>query len=120
MVIALTQPQETEDLQLEVNISTTLGITAEQARRKVTRFLMDNVSMFLSPQEPMLVVTALEQIHWRFPISLSMGRQGNLGQVGEINVDAHTGELLLDEVILTEITDNAQRLAQSTAHPTVG
>lgn len=119
MVIALTQPQETENLQLEVNISTTLGITAEQARRKVTRFLMDNVSMFLSPSSPLLVVKTQEQIWWRFPIGLNLGQHGYLGQVGEINVDAYTGELLLDDDSLERIEVNAQRLAQGAAHPTV-
>ncbi len=120
MVIALSRPPETENLKLEVNISTTLGITAEQARRKVIRFLMDNISMFLSPQAPLLVVASSEQIFWRFPIILSMGQQGSLGQVGEIEVDAHTGELLLDNDSLVRMEANAQRLAQSATHSTVG
>ena len=92
MVIALTQPQETENLHLEVNISAILGITAEQSRRKVTRFLMDHVSMFLSLASPLLVVESQEKIYWRFPVGLSLGQQGYLGQVGEIDVDAYTGE----------------------------
>ncbi len=116
MVIALTQPQETENLQLEVNISATLGITAEQARRKVSRFLMDHVSMFLSPSAPLLVVESQEKIYWRFPVGLSLGQQGYLGQVGEVDVDAYTGELLLDNDSLARVEANAQRLAQSTAH----
>ncbi len=119
MVIALTQPQETENLQLEVNISTTLGITAEQARRKVARHLMDHVSMFLSPASPLLVVESQTQIYWRFPIGRSLGQQGYLGQVGEIDVDAYTGELLLNNTSLAKIEANAQRLAQSTTHPPV-
>jgi hypothetical protein len=119
MMIALTQPQETENLQLEVNISATLGITAEEARRKVNRFLMDNVSMFLSPSVPLLVVESQEKIYWRFPIGLILGQQGYLGQVGEVDVDAYTGELLLDGHALVRIEANAQRLAQSTSHPPV-
>ena len=120
MVIALTPSPNEDELQVELSISTRLSLTADQARRKTTRFLMDNISMFLTPVNPLLVVTDQEHIQWRFSIMLVLGQQGKLGQVGELNVDAYTGEILVDEVDLMEIKDNAQRLAQSTTHSTVG
>lgn len=122
MAIALTQPTpgagnpqimlDEAQLQLEVKISAKLGITAEQAKRKLTRFFMDEVSLFISPQAPLLVLTDQEAIFWRFPIVFSMGKHGQLGQVGEIDVDARSGALLLDEAILEKIKTNARILAR--------
>ncbi len=127
MIIALTQPAQgsgnsfitlDEDrLQLEVKFSATLGITAEQAKRKLTRFLMDEVSLLISPEIPLLVVTGQEAIFWRFPIVFSMGSRGRLGQVGEIDVDARSGELLLNDDMIEDIKTHARILAQNTTLP---
>jgi hypothetical protein len=94
MVIALTSPTQEpinsfvtldeEKLQLEVKLSVTLRVTAEQAKRKLTRFLIDEVNLFIHPDTPLLVVTDQNSIFWRFPLIFSMGRRGKLGQVGEL------------------------------------
>lgn len=122
MVVALTQRPDNscavldkDKLHLEVKLSVTLGITAEQAKRKLARFLMDEVSLLISPQLPLLVVVDQHTIFWRFPIIFSMGPRGRLGQVGEIDIDALTGELLLNENQLSEIKTHARLLAQSPA-----
>ncbi len=107
-------------LQLDVNISLTLDLTAAQARRKLTRFFMDEVSLFINPQDPLLVVVDQETILWRFSIIFSMGRRGKLGQLGEVDVDARSGELLLDDKLLEEIKTNARSLARGTAFSTNG
>lgn len=63
MIVALIPSiEEKENLQLELNISTTLGISASQAKRKVARFFMDEVSMFIGPDPPLLVINKDEQI----------------------------------------------------------
>jgi len=99
-------------LQVDLNISVTLGITAEEAKRKLTRFFMDEVSLFISPESPLLVVADPETIFWRFPIVFSMGHYGKLGQVGQVDVDAQGGELLLNDRLLEEIKANARTLAR--------
>ena len=123
MVIALTEPAQEADnpiarlneesLQLDIQLSITLGITAEQARRKLTRFLIDEVSLLIHPQAPLLVLAAANSIFWRFPLLFSMGPRGQLGQVGQVDVDAQTGEILLDDHILAEIKTHARILARS-------
>lgn len=121
MTIALTEPiQDDDTLQLDIHISTTLGISASEAKRKLARYLMDNVSMFLTPQRPLLIVTNANVITWRFAILFAMGPQGILGQVGEIDVDAHSGEILLTSASQKEIETNAKRLAKSTPLPANG
>ena len=123
MVIALTQliqqsdhpfiSLDEENLQLDIKLSVTLGITAEQAKRKLTRFLVDEVSLLIHPQVPLLVVTDQNEIFWRFSLIFSMGPRGKLGQVGEVDVDARSGKLLLNDNLLAEIKAHAHILAQS-------
>ena len=116
MIIALDPiATNSETMRLEVNISTTLNVTSEQAKRKLTRYFMDNVSMFITPQSPLLVIVNENEIFWRFPLALAMGQQGFLGTVGLVDVDALSGELVLFEDLLEEIKTNAQRLVSHTA-----
>lgn len=111
MVIALTEPiQEQESLHLEVNISTDLSISSQQAKRKLTRYFMDHVSLFFMPGKPLLVILAGNRIVWRFPVIFSPGHQ--LGQVGEVDVDAQSGELIINKTNIAEMIDHANRLAQ--------
>jgi len=109
--------EEKENLHLELTISTTLGISASQAKRKVARFFMDEVSMFMGPDPPFLIVAEDEQIFWRFPIVFSMGFPGQPRQVGQVDVDAFTGRLLIDHEIIESIKTNAKQVATSTTTP---
>jgi hypothetical protein len=120
MIIALDPiTANNETMHLQVNISTTLNITAEQARRKLTRYFMDEVSMFITPQSPLLVIVNENQIFWRFPLALVMGKQGLLGLVGQVDVSALSGELILNVKLLEEIKTNAQRLVSHTPLPAI-
>ena len=104
MQIALAcQPTLDETLRVDINISATLGISAVQAKRKLARYFMDNVSMFIGPEEPILLFADKNQIYWRFPVSICIGRLGKLGQLGTVDVDARNGEILLTESYLAEI-----------------
>jgi hypothetical protein len=120
MIIALDPiTANNETMRLQVNISTTLNITAEQARRKLTRYFMDEVSMFITPQSPLLVIVNENQIFWRFPLALVMGKQGLLGLVGQVDVSALSGEFILNVKLLEEIKTNAQRLVSHTSLPAI-
>lgn len=117
MIIALSPQKELHDtLHLEVNISTMLRVTAKQAKQEVTRFLMDNVSLLIHPGKPLLVIQSEQAIYWRFPLLFSLGRQGVLGQVGEVDVDAYKGTVLFTADLIEEIKRNAEQLAQRTTH----
>ena len=107
-----------DGLQVDLHLSLKLGITAQQAKRKLSRFLLDEVSLFLGPAEPLLVLSDTPSAFWRFPIELSMAKRGRVGQVGMIDVDAQTGELHLSDEQLTEIKLNARLLARGATLPT--
>ena len=105
-------------LRLDINLSVRLGITAKQAKRKLTRFFMDEVSLLIGPEIPSLVLVNENDVCWRFPMTLTMGRQGVVGQVGVVDVNAKTGELLIAPSLIEEIKHNAEQLAQRAAHST--
>jgi hypothetical protein len=113
--------EEKENLHLELKISTTLRVSAPEAKRKVARFFMDKVSLFIGPQPPLLVVIE-DQIFWRFPIVFSMGQPGQPYKVGEVDVDAFSGQLLINDQLIEDIKVNARRVAISASNPlaTVG
>lgn len=104
--------EEKESLHLELNISTTLGISASRAKRKLTGLLIDEVSLFVTPYSPLLIVTDKSNIFWRFPVYLVLGRRGELGQVGEVDVDAYSGDILITAEKIEEFKANAERLAK--------
>jgi len=127
MVVAIAPPfQQTrqyeinvseDGLQLSLRLSLQLGITAKQAKRQLSRFLLDEVSLFIGPEEPLLVLVEPSKIIWRFPLQFSMAKCGCLGQVGMVDIDAQNGELLVTDDQLLEIKSNARLLARSASLP---
>lgn len=99
---------------ISINVSATLNITAYTAKRKANVFVLNRVGTGLFGAEPQLVVTD-KVICWRVPIFLSTASQGRREQVGQIDIDAQTGEVLADEHVLKEIADHAERLADRSA-----
>ena len=68
-----------------------LAISAEQARKQVDRFLLNEVSHLMAADPPDLVVG--KRTVWRVPIWIGFPRQGRFA-VGAIDVDAETGNLI--------------------------
>ena len=87
-----------------------LNVTAFVARQKVTRFVISEISTQLRGEAPDLNVG--ERLCWSVPVVLTSPARGSVGRVGEILVDAATGELLADADAVRRIADNAERLAQ--------
>jgi hypothetical protein len=100
-------------LAIDVHLSATVNVTAFSARQKVTGFVADEISTNMHAGEPKLVVG--ERICWRVPVILSMPPSGDRGEVGTIDVDIETGQLLTTQSLIEEIESRAQYLA---AHPT--
>jgi hypothetical protein len=70
----------------------------------------------LMGERPQLVVG--KRTVWRVPIVLGSSTVGILGEVGTIDVDAETGEILLTETVAKEILHNAQALSRSALQTT--
>lgn len=101
-----------QSAQLDVNIhvSAQLNITPFTARQKVGGLILSKVSTGIGADEPSLVLSR-QRIVWRVPLFLALPHLGRLGQVGEIDVDAQTGEVLADDAIFRQVIENAGRLA---------
>lgn len=97
--------------QIDIHLSIEVNVTAMTARRKVNAFLATHVGNLLLASEPSL--TLVERLVWRVPVDLTNPEQGRVGRVGEVDVDVETGELLLNEGLIAQITQNALRLVDS-------
>ena len=99
---------------ISVHVSATLNVTQVAARRKVNVFLLNQVGTGLGGDTPTLVVQN-DRLCWRVPVILALPPKGRLGQVGQIDVNAQTGEILADEKLIRDIADHAKRLVAGSA-----
>jgi hypothetical protein len=100
---------ETAPIHLSFHIVATLNVTAEEARRQVNRQVVTELGTGLIARDPELVLAG-EQIAWRVPIVLSLPGLGDLGQVGTVDIDARSGDLLLNPDARERIVQHARRL----------
>ena len=110
VLVPLQRPglQERQAVRLQI-VPPRVRVTAAAARRKVNRFLLDNVSYLMGAERPTLVET--DRLVWRVPVSLTYPDQGVVGQAGFIDVDAESSEVLLAPDDLETIIHHARDLA---------
>jgi predicted DNA-binding antitoxin AbrB/MazE fold protein len=90
-------------------LSPEVRVPAAVARRKVSRFVLDEISYLLGGEQPSLIRE--ECLYWRVPVTLSFPSHGRVGTVGTIDVNAESGDLMITATIIDEITENARILA---------
>jgi len=100
---------ETVPIHLRFHVIATLNVTARDACRQVNRQVVAKLGTGLIAQDPDLVIDG-EPIVWRVPIVLSLPELGDLGQVGTIDVDAETGDVLTTTAAQARIIQHARRL----------
>jgi hypothetical protein len=88
-------------------------ITLREARVKVNVLMISNVSTGLLSGTPELVESSIRSI-WRVPVILALPGHGHMGQVGMVDIDAKTGEILTDQTLFDTIHKNANDLVQRT------
>ena len=93
----------------------TVNVTAYSARQKVTGFVADEISTNMHAGEPRLVVS--ERIIWRVPVILSLPPSGDRGEVGTIDVDVETGQLVVTRSLVEEIKRRAEYFAERSPAP---
>jgi hypothetical protein len=103
-----------------IEVSADFNISADVARQKANRFLILNLGDQLSAGQPELVVG--ERLSWRMPVNLTLSGRGNLGKVGDIQVDAQTGDVQIEPPqTLDQLTDQAEMLYErATSSPGTG
>ncbi len=97
-------------VEIKVNVSFEIKVTAEEARRKVNRWLIDHVSILMGGLQPTLIWTGKQAV-WRVPVHLTFPHTGSVGTVGEVEVEVEMGELQNLEARKAEIERCARELA---------
>jgi len=101
-----------------------IRITAARARQLVGIYMGNHLSTQIHGITPEELVIREDRSYWRVPVIFSMGRQGQIGRIGTVDVDTQTGDLTIcgkpiDETHSEGMLDNAERLAAShTPHST--
>ena len=80
-----------------------------QARRKARIWLAENVGDMCLPESATLNRHNQRQV-WRFSIMLGSAFRAPRGPIGEITIDAETGEVLASATLPDELTRNAENL----------
>lgn len=101
---------KTGRLEVDIKVTADVNISAYAARQKVNGFILSEISYMMHAGTPTLVLD--ERIRWRVPIILSLTSQGDVGEVGSIEVDVETGQLSITPQQIAEIEARAQALIQ--------
>jgi hypothetical protein len=97
---------------INVHVTASINVTPFVARQKVNVLLLGKAGTGLLSETPALVA-AENRLRWRVPVVLALPGRGRLGQVGIIDVDVQTGEVLADEPLINNIIHYANQLAAS-------
>jgi hypothetical protein len=97
-------------VELNVQRSFEIKVTAEEARRRVNRWLHDHVTMLIGAELPTLVVG--EQVVWRVPVVFRVPDLGRVGVVGTIEVEVSSGVMSISTNLSAELETKAEELAQ--------
>lgn len=110
MTIILDQYTMPETGTFEIHQTVNIQISAKQAQRQVDSWLLNEVSSMMGAEPPILVIG--ERTVWRVPCRLTAPSVGRVGKVGEVDVDAQTGELSNIHETKTAILGCARTLAE--------
>ena len=112
MTIILDRYTIPEQGTFEIRAAVQINVTAAQARRLASRFLMDEVSHLLVAAAPDLIVG--DRTRWRVPVWIGFPSQGRY-DVGVLEIDAQTGAFLDQDAYVAEIRQRATYVAEHLA-----
>jgi hypothetical protein len=104
---------KTGRLEVDIKVTADVNISAYAARQKVNGFVLSDISYMMHAGDPTLVLA--ERICWRVPVILSLTSQGDVGEVGTIDVDVETGRMHITPQLVAEINARAEGLAFTAA-----
>lgn len=97
-------------LQVDASFRGEIPISPTLARQRASGYLAREVALFVTAGEPLLILD--EQPRWQAPVILRLRGYGNLAEVGQIEVDARTGQVTpLTEVEIAQIRKQAHDIA---------
>jgi hypothetical protein len=100
-------------LEVDIKVTADVNVSACVARRNVNDFVLSEISYMMHAGAPTLVLA--EHVCWRVPVILSLTSQGDVGEVGTIDVNVETGQMHVSPQLIAEINARAEGLALSAA-----
>lgn len=100
--------QENQTVNLQI-VPPQVRIPAVKARHIVNRFLLDNISYLMGATRPTLVQS--DRLMWRVPVVLTYPNQGEIGEVGYVDVDAEQGHIVDVPQTIEELRNRARTLS---------
>ena len=100
---------EKGEFEVYVKRAVNLQVSAEEARRKVNHWLLDQVSHMMGAEAPQLVLQENCTI-WQVPAILTANQLGRIGVIGFVAVHVETGELLYATATRTQLLQAAETL----------
>ncbi|MBY0232545.1 MAG: hypothetical protein K2W96_24970 [Gemmataceae bacterium] len=97
----------------EARAARLLNITSYVAKQLATRFAAFEITTQAGAGTPTFAEG--DRPCWSVPLILTMPDRGSIGEIGEVLVDAMTGEVLADSQDVGRLCDNADRIAQRPA-----
>jgi hypothetical protein len=95
---------------VKVEVTAQVNITPFVAMQKANVFVRMNISDLMGARAPDLHVS--DRLCWSVPIVLTSPARGEVGRVGEILVDATTGEVMAGPEAVERISSNARQLVE--------
>ena len=86
-----------------------VNITSFTARQKVSGYVGDQISHLMGGDAPTLIL-AQGRLVWRVPVILTQPSLGVVGTVGELDVDARTGSLIIPPHFVKQVQARAEAL----------
>jgi hypothetical protein len=102
-------PPQGANVAIRIELTAQVNFTPFVARQAVTGFVIREISDRMRGESAELVVG--DRLCWSVPVVLTSPTRGVVGKVGDILVDATTGELLVDKDTVPRMKDDADRLA---------
>lgn len=116
MQVTVESLPETGRVEVDIKVTADVNFTAIATRQKVNSFVLSEISYMMHAEEPTLVIG--EHICWRVPVILSLSSQGDIGEVGVIDVDVETGQMHVTPQLLAKINNRAEALTAHSAPAT--
>jgi hypothetical protein len=102
-------------LDITITIRATIEIDAATAQRRATGWLVSEVGNLLLGDAPSLVIA--DRVVWRVPVLLTSPERGVVGQIGTVDIDAQTGDVLSSAALIQELIERGRQLGRSSPPP---
>jgi hypothetical protein len=100
--------QALNELNVQILVEAVVNVDGKHTRRRATAWLASDVGNMLIAGDPRLVISRITV--WRLPVLLTSSEKGIVGEVGFVDVDASSGELVFSDDLHTQILNNVNRL----------